>query len=338
MQTQEQLTLHQALQLATQELSQGYSQQAESICQRILQAVPLQPEALDLLHQMDTCRLQHYQKILHEEDEAGCPRQELLPNFVVIGAMKCGTTSLYHYLREHPDIYLPEYKEHGIYLDADALTDKVRTQFDMLVSSRKEWADILVRRYNGEKMIGDASTYYTKFPFQGQGVPEIMHILKPEARIIYLVRNPVERILSHYLHSLDFGPNHLSLETFLRRHLSLPLNTSLYHFQLRRFVKLFGMEQVKVVTLEELEADAAATIRDIFKFLGVDAMFRCANLQEIHNASRSRSKLDAGHLLFPRDIFDEIMPFIDQDVIWLEELLHRRFDEWDFSSDTWTLN
>jgi len=339
MRTDDHLTLDQALRLAHRYFSQGQLQPAEDLCQRILQAVPLQPEALNLAHQMGASRLRHYRKTLDQEKRESPLRRETLPNFVIIGAMKCGTTSLYHYLKEHPDIYLPEQKEHGIYLDREALIAKIEGQFDTRVRSRREWADILVSRYDGEKMIGDASTYYTKFPFQGQGVPEIIHILKPEARIIYLLRNPVERIVSHYLHLLDdIGPGKaFSFDSFLSQDLSLPLNTSLYGYQLQRFLTLFGLEQVKVVTLEEFKAAPVETIRQLFQFLGVDPAFQCANLQEIHKVSRSRNDVDSSQLLFPRDVYDGIMPFIAQDVKRLEGLLGRRFDEWDLSREAWTL-
>jgi len=109
-----------------------------------------------------------------------------LPDFLVIGAMKCGTTSLYHYLREHPQVFMPQLKAPEFFAEASNWhrgVDWYRRQF------AGAGAEVLA--------IGEASNVYTKYP-RYMDVPARIAGHIPDARLIYVVRDPVERIRSHY--------------------------------------------------------------------------------------------------------------------------------------------
>ena len=119
----------------------------------------------------------------------------MLPNLVIIGAMKCGTTSLHYYLDQHPDISMSAKKETNFFTPRG---------FDKGV----EWYE--QQFTGGTRICGEASpnySYFDRFP----GVPERMHSVIPEPRIIYMVRNPIRRILSQYVHECSAGRETKSL-------------------------------------------------------------------------------------------------------------------------------
>ena len=113
----------------------------------------------------------------------------MLPNLVVIGAMKCATTSLHHYLTLHPGISMSRQRGLNFFLD----------------ENHERGSDWYAAQFDGpEKIHGDTSPRYANFPLN-PGVPERMVRLLPRAKLIYLVREPVERVISHYTHYVAAG-------------------------------------------------------------------------------------------------------------------------------------
>jgi hypothetical protein len=180
-----------------------------------------------------------------------------LPTFLVIGAMKAGTTSLYHYLRSHRQIFMPRVKE----LDFFAEAGNWNRGLDWY---RRQFADA-----DGALARGEASTLYTKYPHH-QGVPERIAAVLPEARLIYVVRNPIERMRSHYQHRVKIGAEADPPEVALFSHPTY-LDCSRYGMQLERYLDHFPREQILVVTSEALRSDRQATVQQVYRFLGVDA-------------------------------------------------------------------
>jgi hypothetical protein len=180
-----------------------------------------------------------------------------LPNLVLIGAAKCGTTSLHAYLDEHPAIAMASLKELRFFQDPQHLDwqAEYEAQFDATAKVR-----------------GESSTMYTRSPAL-PGVAARMAALVPDARLIYLVRDPVERALASYaeerFHSLD---PRTAEEAFAD--LDDPYNpyvsASRYDEQLGQFLAQYPREQVLVMTLNELDTQAGAAMRRVFRFLDVD--------------------------------------------------------------------
>lgn len=144
------------------------------------------------------------------------------PDFIIIGAMKCGTTSLYYYLRNHPDIFMPREKELHYFVEE---------------KNFKKGEDWYQSNFNDKfRLNGEASTNYTK-KHLFSGVPERMHKVVPKAKLIFLYRDPAERSWSHYIHSLAAG-----LETRQPQQVFTPTSnyvlTSKYYWQLEPFLKL----------------------------------------------------------------------------------------------------
>ncbi|NJN88394.1 MAG: sulfotransferase domain-containing protein [Leptolyngbyaceae cyanobacterium SL_7_1] len=178
-----------------------------------------------------------------------------LANLVIIGAMKCGTSSLHRYLSCHPQIAMAPAKELDFFV-------KEKNWQRGVTWYRSQFADAPIR--------GEASPNYTRYPIF-QGVPERMHQLIPDAKLIYLVRDPVRRILSHYLHNYLDRTENQSLTGALN---DLPsnhyVNCSRYYWQLEQFLPYYSLDRLLIVSLEEWSTDRHTTLQRIFQFLEVD--------------------------------------------------------------------
>ncbi|MCM2681486.1 sulfotransferase family protein [Echinimonas agarilytica] len=196
----------------------------------------------------------------------------MLPDIIVIGAMKCGTSSLHRYLDVHPDISMSKKKEVDFFID------------------RKNWTKGLCwyqNQFHGEaKLYGESSPNYTMYP-TFQGVPERMHSVVPNAKLIYVVRDPIERLVSHYQHQWYDGRKSQTLEQTLnskeRNHY---LATCSYYNQIEQFLKFYPASQLLVLSVEQLKLDRDLTMHQVFEFLGVDPNVTLDNLEsEYHKTS-----------------------------------------------------
>lgn len=186
-----------------------------------------------------------------------------LPNFIVVGATKAGTTSLDFYLSLHPEIHMARPKEPRFFIDAA----EPRGRWTKGVG----WYRDLFR--TGKRICGEASPAYTLAPAL-PGVPERMARLIPNAKLIYLVREPVERMKSHFLMQCRQTGSYGSLADFLTDNPeSRCLLASCYGSQLEKYLEFFPLEQILVVESEDLARRRSQVLRRIFDFLGVDADF-----------------------------------------------------------------
>lgn len=189
------------------------------------------------------------------------------PDFFLVGAAKSGTTSLFRYLVQHPSIFIPANKELHYFAD--------------LSVSRGGYYRTLeayLRLYEGcpeEIRAGDGSTSYLPSP----SAPGRIREVRPDARILILLRNPVDRAYSHYWHQRVGFRETLSFEDALEDEPGrieagltygfLYVRTGMYYEQVRRFVEAFGT-RVRIYLFDDLRSDPAALCRDIFTFLEVD--------------------------------------------------------------------
>jgi hypothetical protein len=180
-----------------------------------------------------------------------------LPTFIVIGAMKAGTTSLFHYLRGHDQIFMSKIKE----LDFFVAEGNWSRGLDWYRQQFAGAGDALAR--------GEASTLYTKYP-QYDGVPERIARVVPDVRLIYVVRDPLARMRSHYQHRVKTGAETAPPEVALVED-PIYLAYSSYGMQLERYLEHFPREQILVVTSEALRSDRRATVQGVYDFLGVDS-------------------------------------------------------------------
>ncbi|MFO0940327.1 MAG: sulfotransferase [Pirellulales bacterium] len=196
------------------------------------------------------------------------------PNFLVIGAMKSATTTLYHDLAQNPNVCCAE-KEAGVYLQ-----DSTSFQLEGLDSSKAS-------------AIGEICTSYSMYP-DIQGVAErVRNALGSEVRIVYLVRNPIQRTLSHHQHFYNWhgagqmGPD-INLE--LNNHPQL-INYSKYAMQLEPWVEQFGLSKLHVIQFENYIANRLSCLEKLCNFLDVPVQF--GTLQE-EGANRGDDRRVAG--------------------------------------------
>ena len=193
-----------------------------------------------------------------------------LPNFLIIGAIKSGTTSLYHYLRQHPDVYMSPVKETKYYWKEGEAEGRVR------IRTREEYE----RQFDGvasERAIGEASPQYLHSPTAPARIAADM----PAVRLIVSLRNPADRAYSSYLGRLRGGWERRGVEEAMRPG-TYYVASSLYHAALTRYLDTFGRGRIKVILFDELIADPHAVLRELYAFLGVDDAF-VADVSEQHN-------------------------------------------------------
>jgi len=181
------------------------------------------------------------------------PSAATLPNFLVIGAMKAGTTTLHTWLGQHPDIGMSTIKETNYFVSA-------RTDHD------PAW---YARHFDSRAPFrAESSTSYTKYP-QRPGVPERIHALLPDAKLIYILRDPIERTVSHYVHAVQRGRDRRSLgEALAVLDGNLYVDPSRYHLQLEQYWPLYPPSRILVMTAEELHRAPQATLERVTTFLG----------------------------------------------------------------------
>jgi len=197
-----------------------------------------------------------------------------LPNLIVIGAQKCGTSGLHYYLSLHPEISVSRPKELNFFIaerNWPLGVDWYRSHFDANAKVRSE-----------------ASPNYTAYP-QHLDVPERMHSVVPDAKLLYMVRDPIDRIAAHWVHNYAKRREKGDLRTTLLHPNTSYLARSHYYAQLQRFLRLYPLERVMVIEQEELRNQRLETLRRIFEFAGVDAAFSHPGFAaQRHRTSRKR--------------------------------------------------
>jgi hypothetical protein len=201
---------------------------------------------------------------------------ETWPNFLVIGAPKSGTTSLYHYLRQHPDVFLSTVRKEGrffsgvgdgsVYWPAFYHFDTAPTVADY---------QALFADYDGEARIGDVSPDY--YAYASIAAPRVMTYCGPATKIIAILRNPVDRAYSHYLQNVRRDAEFLSFAKTLEVEPQRVANnwgfqwlyteTGRYAGRLRHYVDRFA---TLILLQDELDRDGPATMERIFRFLDLD--------------------------------------------------------------------
>lgn len=208
----------------------------------------------------------------------------MLPNLIIIGAMKSGTTSLHYYLDLHPEISMSHPKEIGFFSNTGNWQKGIR------------WYESHFQE--ASKIRGESSTNYTKFP-TFSSVPERMRATVPDVKLIYLLRDPVERIISHYIDSYAGGmekrPLKKALQDLDNNHY---LNCSRYFLQLEQYLKFFSDSNIAIVESVDLRNHRRNTLQSLFRFLGVDASFNCSEFSEIlHKSVDKKRKNIFGQML-----------------------------------------
>jgi hypothetical protein len=207
--------------------------------------------------------------------------EEIWPNFFIVGAQKAGTTSLYFYLKDLPQVYMSPLKE-PLYFAPHA----VHNSASDIIRDKKEYLR-LFEKANGHIAIGEASPIYLWDP----DAPKLIHQTVPHARIIMILRDPIERAYSIYLQRVRYGGVKSSFYDELMRDYKnqeklygksqLYVEMGMYYEQVKRYFDIFGRKQVKVIIFEEFVQHPAQTVNEILAFLGVK--YTVTEITEQHN-------------------------------------------------------
>ena len=154
-------------------------------------------------------------------------------------------------------------------------------------------------------------------------------------KFIYILRNPIDRIISHYLHNCFYfySAKQVEFNQYLAVHGHNLLVTSLYFYQLSQFLKHFKLDSFLVITMEDLNLYPEQVMKHVFAFLNVDSQFQCKNLRVKHNTAESNT--DMSKPKFNEHLYQQIRKIIEPDVQKLEFLLGRRLN-WDLSASKYT--
>ena len=190
-------------------------------------------------------------------------------NTFIVGAPKAGTTSLYFYLQQHPDVCMSEIKEPN-YFTAQQV---VNLYYDVSPVNSEDWYHSIFVEPT-KRIVGEGSVSYLFYPEVAQKIYEY----NSEARILIILRNPVQRAFSHYLMDCRLGLCDISLEEILKNPSKYPhfyqqfIVLGMYHQQIKRYIDVFGQNQVKVMFYDDLKTDANLFIDQIFSFLNLTSV------------------------------------------------------------------
>jgi hypothetical protein len=177
------------------------------------------------------------------------------PDFIIIGAMKAGTTALWAHLSEHPAVFMSAMKETN-YFTAEKNW-----------SRGADWYASLFADAPGSALCGEASPSYTKAPAY-PGVPARIAAAVPHVKLIYLLREPLARMRSMYLHNVLRGRETASIDRAL---LDKPkyLDSSRYGYQLSLYLDHFDRRQIHITRAEDLRDDSEAALDELLQFLAL---------------------------------------------------------------------
>lgn len=217
------------------------------------------------------------------------------PDFFIVGAAKSGTTSLYHYLRQHPDIYFSPIKEPN-YFSSDIDVSKFSSIYkrNTILDTKKYFASnnlenlsiTFVRSFeNYERLFEQGG----KFKTRGEGSTSYLYSkdaaqnifdYNPRSKIIVILRNPMERAFSHYKMALRSGHTKLSFKAAVEKDLKVKnkawgiselfIDLGLYYDQLKRYYSIFPADQIKVFLFSDFKKYKEKVLKESFEFLEVE--------------------------------------------------------------------
>lgn len=236
-------------------------------------------------------------------------------DFIVIGAQKAGTTSLFHYLRAHPQIHIPFVKE-VCFFSRERGFNKGKSWY------LNQFADATPKQ-----IVGEASPQYMMNP----AVPARIHALFPDIKLIAVLRNPIDRAYSSYRMTVRLGAEKHSAQEALQRlpppNLDQPLTPldyigmGLYGKILEGYLKYFPLEQIRLVFTEELAVRPEKVLHDLYGFIGVDTGFTPGNIHHVYHRGGKQK-------------YRGLQP-VKRFLNMLEKSMPRRYRGWTFLFDQW---
>ncbi|MBO9997919.1 MAG: sulfotransferase [Cyanobacteria bacterium SID2] len=229
-----------------------------------------------------------------------------LPSFFIVGAAKSGTSSLWHYLKQHPSIFMSSPKEPNFFVfkGVDLHHQKGPSRPDILY--RKLYRNSILNFDEYQNLfedardipaVGEASVRYLYFPETARRIHEKI----PDAKIIVMLRNPIERLYSHYNMNYRSLLEPLSLDKALDREAERIqagwdydwhyTKVGMYYPQIEKYINCFGRENVKVIIYDDFNKNPIEISHEVYRFLGVDDSFNACIQQRLNEGYRPRNLL-----------------------------------------------
>ena len=277
-------------------------------------------------------------------------------NTFIVGAPKTGTTSLYYYLNQHTNVCMSSIKEPNFFSAKEVNSLFYKSQ---IVDEINEYHKLFSQ--NKKQIIGEASVSYLFF----DEVPNRIYKYNPKAKIIILLRNPIERALSHYLMDFRLGFCSENFEDIIAHPEIFPqyyqqyLELGNYFLQLKRYINVFNENQLSIVFYDDLKSDSQKVMKHIFSFLEIEFQDLDYSIQ---NSFLSPSNIFVSELykfnslrkivksLFPEpflslvksiffsnnskptfsdSIIKQLNAYYKSDIVELEKLLNKDLSKWD---------
>jgi len=178
-----------------------------------------------------------------------------LPEFLIIGAARSGTTTLYTYLRMHPDVYMPKVKEPEYFSK------------DEIFNRGEKWYRSLFKKAKRQQICGEASTSYTHWPHYPYAASRIASLL-PKVKLIYIMRHPVERAYSHYKRNIYSCEHDRSFEQALKKN-RIYVDSGMYMKQIKQYLRFFPRKNFLFLIHTDLVQKPRLTLNRISQFLGI---------------------------------------------------------------------
>lgn len=262
-----------------------------------------------------------------------------LPNFLVIGANKSGTTSIYHYLKQHPDVFMSAKKEPGFF----AFWGEDMTGLPIaphIVNSLPDY-EKLFTDVRDERAVGEASSIYYYAAYYSGCIERIKQTI-PEAKLVVVLRDPAERAYSAFLNRVAWGYERLSdFSEAIREELALPnglcetyaapknrrvlghyVRMGFYYRSLKLYFDHFNREQIKVFLYTDLVEDPRKMMKDLFDYLGVYSDFK-PDVSVKHNVRNEKAQS-----LRPNKMRQELVQLYREDTLKLQDLIQRDLADW----------
>lgn len=201
-------------------------------------------------------------------------RPDLLPDFLIVGAMKCGTSTLQAQLAAEPGVFMTTPKEPNFFSDDDVFARGLG------------WYRGLFADAAPGDLRGEASTHYTKLPTHPRTLERMAPALEAP-KIVYMIRNPVERAVSHYIHEWSEGRMGNDPVAEFARHPEM-VEYGRYAMQVAPFVEHYGPDRVLLTSLERLKAEPGVELARIGRFLGLERTVRWKDELGAQNVSAER--------------------------------------------------
>ena len=183
------------------------------------------------------------------------PRSGKKPDFIIIGAMKCATSTLHNQLNMHDSFFMTDPKEPNFFSDDD------------IYAKGNGWYESLFKNATSRQIKGESSTHYTKLPQYPDTVKRLSDYC-PDIKCIYLMRHPVDRLVSHYIHEWTQGVISCDIDKAVYRYPEI-IDYGRYNMQIEPYLKVFGSSAVLPVFTGRLQDNLLRELQAVFDFLDI---------------------------------------------------------------------